>query len=302
MPNTPPVAAFAIEAEPLGPAGPVAWFRAITADAGGRTALAFLVFLAIVALFAPLLAPYDPIELQGPIVYKSQPPSLRFWFGTDQVSRDVLSRMMYGATISLGIAVLAATLSAVVGLAWGATAGFFGGWIDAALMRTVDTFLAIPRVLLVLTVVALWTRPSVAGLIVVLGLTGWFGVSRLARAEALVVRSRDFVSAARALGVSRRAILVRHVIPHALGPVLVAATVAIGNVIVLEAGLSFFNVGVRDPTASWGTIIRDGRESLALTWWMTVFPGLALIGTSLAVNSVASRLRSAINPRQLPGR
>jgi peptide/nickel transport system permease protein len=170
------------------------------------------------------------------------------------------------------------------------------------MMRLVDTMLAIPRVLLILTIIALWSFPSVSGLIAVLGLTGWFGVSRLARAEALVVRGRDFVSAALALGVPRRDVLVRHVLPHSLGPVLVAATVAVGNVIVLEAGLSYFGVGVPDPAASWGNIIRDGRDSLASTWWLTVFPGLALVGTSLAVNAVANRLRSAINPRQLPGR
>lgn len=302
MPETPSAAAFAIEVAPTAVAGPVRWFRAITADRGGRVAVAFLGILALLALLAPLISPYDPTAQLGLIELKSRPPSLQHWFGTDQVSRDVLSRMLHGARVSLRIAVLAAGLSAVLGLVWGATAGFAGGWTDAVMMRLVDTMLAIPRVLLILTIIALWSFPSVSGLIAVLGLTGWFGVSRLARAEALVVRGRDFVSAALALGVPRRDVLVRHVLPHSLGPVLVAATVAVGNVIVLEAGLSYFGVGVPDPAASWGNIIRDGRDSLASTWWLTLFPGLALVGTSLAVNAVANRLRSAINPRQLPGR
>ena len=301
MAETPSAAAFAIEGTPTTVAGPVRWVRVVTADRGGRIALAFLVLLALAALLAPLIAPYDPARPLGLIELKARPPSLQHWFGTDLVSRDVLSRMLYGAQVSLRIAVLAAGLSAALGLAWGTTAGFLGGWVDTVLMRTVDAFLAVPRVLLVLVTIALWSAPSVGGLIAVLGLTGWFGVSRLARAEALVVRRRDFVSAARALGVPPRAILVRHVVPHALGPVLVAATVAVGHVIVLEAGLSFFGVGVPDRVASWGNIIRDGRETLA-TWWLTLFPGLALVGTALAVNAIADRLRTAINPRQLPGR
>jgi peptide/nickel transport system permease protein len=188
-----------------------------------------------------------------------------------------------------------------MGLAWGAIAGFSGGLVDTVMMRLVDAMLSVPRVLLVLTVITLWP-PGVFSLVLVLGFTGWFGVSRLARAEALVIRQREFLVASRALGVSPLRLLVRHVIPHASGPVLIASTIAVGHAIVLEAGLSFVGVGVQPPTASWGTIIRDGWDTFAQTWWMTLFPGIALIGTSLAVNTIAGLLRTTFDPRQLPRR
>lgn len=305
MADTPAVATLAIappgsDATAHGTAR--GFWRAALADPTGRVAIGFLALLALLAILAPILSPYDPLRLLGPETLKSLPPSREYWFGTDPLSRDAFSRLLYGTRISLRIALLAATLSGVVGLLWGATAGFFGGVLDQALMRTVDTLLAVPRVLLVLTVLSLWPEITSGGLVIVLGLTGWFGTSRLARAEALGIRSRDFVVAARALGVPRLAILARHVLPHAIGPVLVSTTVGVGHVLVLEAGLGFLGLGVRPPTPTWGSIIADGRETLQVTWWLTVFPGIALIGTSLAVNALANRLRMAINPRQLPGR
>jgi peptide/nickel transport system permease protein len=300
------VAALAVEpavATPLAPRPPAPrLWRAVTADAGGRLALIVLAGLALAALMAPWLAPYDPAAQLGIVELKFQPPSSAHWLGTDSVSRDVLSRMLYGAQVSLRIAVLAAALSAVLGWLWGAAAGYAGGMVDAVLMRTVDALLSIPRVLLLLTVIALWGRTTPLGLVLMIGGTGWFGVSRLARAEALSVRSREFVTAAQALGTRHLRILVRHVLPHALGPVLVAATVAVGQVIVLEAALSYFGYGIPEPDASWGRIIYDGRDQVVQAWWLTVFPGAALILTSLAVNTVADRLRVALNPRQLHGR
>lgn len=309
MPDTPAVAALAIE----GPAGRpgtaplattrVGWVeiaRAVSSDAGGKVAIVGLVVLALIAIAAPLLAPHDPIAIGDAVNNKFAPPSPEFPLGTDSYSRDVLSRMIHGARLSLLIAFLAASLSAVVGLWWGAVAGFVGGAIDGLMMRTVDALLSVPRVLLVLTVIALWGRPTVTGLVLVLGLSGWFGVSRLARSEALGARGREYVAASRALGASPLAILVRHIIPQALGPVLVATTVAVGNVIVIEAGLTFLGHGIPEPAPSWGNIIYDGRATIDRTWWLTLFPGLAVILTSLAVNSIANRLRLAFNPRQLP--
>lgn len=307
MRNTPSVAALTVENPAPVPRSllvdgtPRLW-RAVTSDAGGRMAIGVLALLIVLALLAPWIAPYDPAAQLGIVELKFRPPSAQHWLGTDSVSRDVLSRMLYGAQVSLRVAVLAAAMSAVLGLLWGAAAGYAGGILDTVLMRTVDTLLSIPRVLLLLTIIALWGRVTPAGLILIIGATGWFGVSRLARAEALTVRTRDFVSAARALGTRHRTILVRHVLPHALGPVLVAATVAVGQVIVLEAALSYFGYGIPEPAASWGRIIYDGRDQILQAWWLTVFPGAALIITSLAVNAVADRLRAALNPRQLHGR
>lgn len=306
MADTPAVANLAIEppsttmAETVGTARD--YWRALGGDTGGKVAIAFLALLALIALLVPVLAAYDPSTHIDPEQLKLKPPSWAHPMGTDVYSRDVLTRMMYGTRISLRIALLAATLSGVVGLLWGATAGYLGGTVDALLMRSVDMCLAIPRVLLVLTVIALWGSFSPDGLVFVLGLTGWFGVSRLSRAQALGIRNLEFVSAARALGVSRFRVLVRHVVPHAMGPVLVATTIGVGHVLVLEAALSYLGIGVRIPTPTWGNIIAEGQPTWQYTWWLTLFPGMALIGTSLAVNAIANRLRVVIHPRQLPGR
>lgn len=268
-------------------------------ERGGRWALIVLLLLVTMAVAAPWLAPFDP-ALPLDLGAGAAAPSTSHWFGTDLTSRDVLSRMLYGSRISLAVASLAALLASVLGLLYGGVAGFAGGRADGLMMRLVDALLAIPRILLLLTVLALWGSVDVPALVLLIGLTGWFSVARLARAEASALRDRDFVLAARALGATPGRVFVRYILPHATGPVLVAATIAVGQVIVLEAGLSYLGYGVPQPTPTWGNIIRDGRETIASTWWLTVFPGLALVGTALAVNTVADRLRAVLNPRQLP--
>lgn len=303
--DTPAVASFAIPPEPTPPpatdrVGVARLAIALWADTRGRAALIAVAVLAILGLLAPWLAPYGPIEQIDLLRLKSKPPSFAHPFGTDPLSRDVLSRMMYGARISLAVAFLSALLSSVLGLVYGTIAGYIGGAVDSMLMRLVDALLAIPRVLLLITVIALWGHVTASSLVIVLGLTGWFGVSRLARGEALAIKSRDFVVAARALGAGHLRILVRHVIPHAIGPVLVAATIAVSNAIVLEAGLSYLGYGVPTPAPSWGNIIQEGQDTLATTWWLSILPGIALIVSALAVNTLADRLRAALNPRQLP--
>lgn len=275
--------------------------RRLRRDPGATVALLFLAALALIAAFAPLLAPYDPTQQFDIVASRLQPPSLKHWFGTDAVARDVLSRVIYGARISLGISVLAVMVAMLLGTAWGAVAGFAGGMVDGFLMRVVDACLAIPRILLLLAVVALWGGLSVPALVLLLGLTGWFHASRLVRAEVLAARERDFVAAARSLGASPARILVRHVIPHAIPPVTVAAALAVGQLVVVEAGLAFLGFGVPAPHPSWGNIIRDGYQSFSTAWWLAVFPGFALAATVVAVNVVADRLREALNPRQLPG-
>lgn len=305
MADTPAVASFAIpnagDVRGAPSATPVARaVRALWSDGGGRTALGFAAVLVAAAVLAPLVTPFDPARPLDPVALRAIAPSSTHWFGTDLLSRDVFSRVVHGARISLAVAALAALLASGVGLLYGGIAGFAGGRVDAAMMRIVDALLAIPRVLLLLTVLALWGTVTTRALIVLLGLTGWFAVARLARGEAAALRVRDFVVAARALGASPARLFVRHVLPHLAGPVLVATTIAMGHVVVLEAGLSYLGFGIAQPTPTWGNIIHDGRETIATTWWLTLFPGLALVGTALATNTIADRLRAALNPRQLP--
>lgn len=267
----------------------------------GRARAATVVLLAIVgaALLAPVLAPHDPTAQLDIIRLNSQPPSWSHPLGTDPFSRDVLSRLLWGARISLTIAFVAVSLSMTLGILVGAVAGYAGGAVDAVLMRLVDTALSIPRLLLLIAVVALWHDISIAALTLLLAGTGWFAVSRLTRAETLVVRERDFVVAARMLGASPWRILSRHVLPNVAAPGLVAATLGIANVILLEAGLSYLGIGVRAPAASWGGIIQDGAERVGDLWWLTLFPGLAILTTVFACNALGDALRDALDPRQL---
>jgi peptide/nickel transport system permease protein len=269
-------------------------------DARSRVALVVLALVVLAALFAPLLTPYDPAAQLDIVRLRSLAPSLAHPFGTDPYSRDVLSRVLFGARVSLSIAFAAVALSISFGILVGVIAGYLGGMVDALLMRLVDAALAIPRLLLIIAVVALWGSVSVATLTVLIAGVGWFAVSRLVRAETLAVRDRDYVVAARALGTPPWRVVMRHVLPNVVGPGLVAATLAVGNVILLEAGLSYLGIGVRPPTASWGSIIQDGAERVSDLWWLTVFPGFAIVITVFACNALGDALRDALDPRQLP--
>lgn len=268
-------------------------------DPAASVAAIVLLLIGLAALLAPWLAPYDPARLID-VVAGAQPPSAAHWLGTDHFNRDLLSRLLYGARVSLGISVLAVAVAVVVGTAWGAIAGYAGGWADRILMHVVDAGLAIPRILLLLGIVALWGTLSITAIVLLLGLTGWFGASRLVRAEVRATRERDFTTAARATGASPARVLVRHVLPHALTPMLIAATLGVGQVVIVEAGLSFLGYGVAPPTATWGGLIRDGRDLLGSAWWMSVFPGALLAVTVLAINVLGDRLRTALGARQLP--
>ena len=261
--------------------------------------LALIALLCLIALLAPLLAPYSPIAQLDIIGLKNRPPSLAHPFGTDQYSRDLLSRVLFGARISLSVALLAVLLSATVGTAYGLIAGYVGGRVDAIMMRLLDACLAIPRVLLLVAVLALWSPVPLGALIAIIGLTGWFEVSRLVRAEVLSVMRREYLLAARALGTPGFRIVWRHVLPNVLNPIIVAATLGVGNVIMLEAGLSYLGIGARIPTASWGSIFFDGSDAFQATWWIVLFPGLAIIITVLAFNVFGSALRDALDPHQL---
>ncbi|MEP6732339.1 MAG: ABC transporter permease [bacterium] len=258
----------------------------------------FAIILAI-AIFARVLAPYDPRAQLDIIHLQSQAPSLAHPLGTDTFSRDVLSRMIYGAQVSLTIALAAAALAMTFGTLLGAVAGYVGGVIDTVLMRFVDAAYSVPTLLLLIVVIALWQEVGVVPLTLLIAGVGWFPVSRLVRAETLAVRDADFVVAARALGTPPWRILVKHVLPNVVGPAIVSSTLAIGNIILLEAGLSYLGIGVRPPTASWGNIIQDGAERVSDLWWLTLFPGLAILVTVFACNALGDALRDALDPRQL---
>ncbi len=263
-----------------------------------KIAAAALLLFVLGAIAAPALAPYDPRATPQSETQKNLPPSAAHPFGTDHFSRDVLSRVIYGARISLGVAATSVLLALTLGTAVGALAGFAGGWTDVVVMRFVDAMLAVPRVLLLLVLVASTGPLPVGGITLLLGFTGWMGMSRLVRGEVRTLRERDYVLASRAVGTPGWRILMMHILPGVLPQLLVAGTLALATVIPLEAGLSFLGFGVQPPTASWGNIISDAAERPGDSWWVVLFPGLAIVCTVLAVNTIGERLRERIDPRE----
>jgi peptide/nickel transport system permease protein len=261
----------------------------------GRVGALILLIVAVTAIVGPWVLP-DPLS-QPDILAGSMPPGLGHPFGTDQLNRDILSRVVTGARVSLGVALLAVALSMTLGAAVGLVAGYLGGVVDAALMRLVDGALAIPRLFILLLVLAVWERVPVLALILLIGATGWFATSRIVRAEVLRLREEAYVRAAEALGARRRRIIFRHLLPNVIGPLLVTATLAVGDVILLEAGLSFLGLGIQPPLPSWGGMILDSKEVLVSAPWAGIFPGLAIVITVLSANLFGDALRDAVDPR-----
>jgi len=255
----------------------------------------------LLALLAPFLAPFDPAfqpaYQAGQTELIMAPPSALHILGTDQLSRDILSRILYGARISLSIGFLAVGVSVTVGTVVGAVAGYLGGWVDTVLMRLVDLIMAFPRLVLLIALVAVFDS-SIFLIIMALALTQWPSTTRVVRGEILALREREFAEAAVALGLSRARIIFRHLLPNAFGPIIVVATLGIGNTVILEAGLSFLGLGVKPPTPSWGIMVADGRSYLSDAWWIGTFPGLAIVVVVLAFNLVGDGLRDALDPRQ----
>lgn len=269
---------------------------AVWRRAPGRAGLIALALVVTAAVAAPAFLP-SPIE-QPDIEHASQPPSAAHPLGTDQLSRDVLSRVANGGRVSLAVAAIAVTLSITIGALVGLGAGYWGGATDAVAMRIVDAALAIPRLFLLLLLLAMWEAIPPAAFVLVVGVTGWFGTSRLVRAEVLRLRESDYVAAAHGLGARAGRVMFRHLLPNALGPLLVAATLGVGEVILLEAGLSFLGLGLRPPQPSWGGMIFEGRATLVTAPWATVFPALAITVTVLAVNLIGDALRDALDPHR----
>jgi peptide/nickel transport system permease protein len=258
----------------------------------GGSIIILITFL--IAGSASLIAPRDPGKTE--VSLKLKPPSLDHYLGTDQLGRDVFSRMLYGSRISLSVGFIAVAISILIGILVGAMAGYYGGWVDSLLMRFVDIMICFPSFFLILTVVAL-LGPSLFKVMVVIGITSWMGTSRFVRAEFLSLRERDFVQAAKALGVRDPRIIFRHILPNALAPVFVTATLDVASAILVEAGLSFLGFGVQPPAPSWGNILTEGRTYIFDAWWLTVFPGLAILITVLSFNLAGEGLRDALDPR-----
>lgn len=272
--------------------------RALLRHRTGMLGLYGILVLTALVVFAPLLAPFDPLKVDaGPAL---APPGLPHVLGTDEFGRDVWSRLLYGGRISLSIGFVAVGISATVGTLVGAVAAFVGGLFDRVAMFFVDALLSLPKLVLLLTIVGLFRTTGTGGLfviVVVLGLTSWMGISRLVRSEVLSLREREFVQAARALGLSSPRILLRHLVPNAMGPVIVYCSLAIGSTMLAEASLSFLGLGVPPPIATWGVMINDGRERIRDAMWVSLFPGLSIVWGVLCFNLLGDGLRDALDPK-----
>ena len=252
------------------------------------------------AIFAPLLAPYDPDDID--VLSRFAPPawmmggSSAHLLGSDELGRDVLSRLLWGARISMLVAVVCVLSDALIGTAIGMAAGFLGGWADSALMRMADLMLALPYLLIALVVVSV-LGPSLLNVVVIIVTLRWAGLSRIVRGETLALKQRDFIALARVAGVRPMAIIVRHILPNVMNSVVVVSTLGVGTVILFESALSFLGVGVPPPTATWGSMVADGRGYIGSAWWVSLFPGLAITAVCLGANLFGDWLREALDPR-----
>jgi peptide/nickel transport system permease protein len=260
--------------------------------------LIVIVALFVLSLIADFITPYDPSAIDAFHVLLA--PSSAHPFGTDELGRDVLTRVIFGARVSLKVGFVAVGIAVAIGTVVGLFAGFYGGWIDSLLMRVVDIMLCFPTFFLILAVIAM-LEPSIWYIMVIIGLTGWMGVARLVRAEVLSLKSRDFVLAARVLGASDLRIIFRHILPNALSPVLVSATLGVAGAILTESALSFLGIGVQPPTPSWGNILTSGKDFIEFAWWLSLFPGVAILVTVLSYNLVGEGIRDALDPRRQGG-
>ncbi|WP_308620097.1 ABC transporter permease [uncultured Desulfovibrio sp.] len=256
--------------------------------------LGIVLLMSLAALGAPWLAPYPP-EAEH-LDHLLEPPSAQFWLGTDRLGRDILSRLLYGGRVSLWVGFVAVGISVSIGTTLGLVSGYFRSWVDETVMRLVDIMLCFPSFFLILAVIA-FLEPSLTNIMIVIGLTSWMGVCRLVRAETLSLREREFVAAARLAGTSTPRILLRHILPNALAPVLITATLGIAGAILVESSLSFLGLGVQPPTPSWGNMLMEGKATIETAPWLSVYPGLAILLTVLGYNLVGESLRDLLDPR-----
>jgi peptide/nickel transport system permease protein len=274
------------------------WTR-LKRDRAAVAGLAIVLLLAAAAILAPAIARHDPISSMN-LKDILSPPSVDHPLGTDQLGRDVLSRMLYGTRISLAVGFLSAGIATFIGIMLGGIAGFYGGAADSLIMRLVDIMLCFPTFFLILAVIA-FLEPSIINVMVVIGLTSWMGVTRLVRAEFLTLRERDFVTSARAQGIGSASIIFRHILPNAVAPALVSMTLGIAGAILTESALSFLGLGVQPPTPSWGNMLTAGKDNIEIAWWLSVFPGMAILITVLGYNFLGEGIRDAFDPRLKAG-
>ena len=259
-----------------------------------------MLLIALIAVLAPVIAPHDPLAMPDPVRLRAVPPSSAHWLGTDAFSRDVLSRLLFGARVSLVVGIASALLAVMIGGAVGLLAGLGSASVDGALMRGVDVALALPRIFILMAALALWEGAPLGALIGLIAITGWFGASRMVRAHVRALVAEPWATATLALGGGRRR-LARHLLPHVAATIIVSATLDIGNIILLEAGLSFLGLGIGPPTPTWGNMILEGRDLIFTAPWVAIAPGLALMITVIAFNLLGDGLRDALDPRGIGG-
>ncbi len=273
----------------------IAW-KQIRRDPGALIATSVIVLLILAAIFAPQLSPWDPTRPDRAVGFRTTPPSAEHWLGTDRAGRDVLSRLIYGARVSLAVGFGSQLLSLIFGVVFGLVAGYFGGLIDTFVSRLIEVLQAFPSLLL-LIVLSVTIGPGLVTAYIALGIVGWSGVARLVRGETLKLRNAEYVEGARALGSGNARLLFHHVFPAVTPSLIVIYSIGVGGAIIGEATLSFLGLGVQPPTPSWGQMIADGQSYLTTAWWISVFPGLAIAIVVLAFNFLGDILRDALDPR-----
>jgi peptide/nickel transport system permease protein len=269
-------------------------FKKALANPLSKAGFVIIIGIFLLAILAPIIAPYDPGDINVKAILLA--PSFEHWMGTDGLGRDVLTRMLYGGRISLLVGLVAVGISTIIGIILGAIAGYYRGWVDTLIMRLVDVMLSIPSFFLILAVIAFLT-PSIINVMIVIGLTSWMGVTRLVRAEFLSLQGREFVQASRTLGAKDARLIFTHLLPNSLTPIIVSSVLGVAGAVLMESGLSFLGLGVQAPQASWGNILTDGKDYIQFAWWLSLFPGLAILITVLGYNLLGEGLRDALDPR-----
>jgi len=257
--------------------------------------LSIVVFFIIVAVFAPLISPFDPTAIHFNKIFAA--PSSTHFFGTDELGRDVFSRVVYGTRISLFVGFVAVGISVAIGTILGLVSGYFGGWVDTIIMRFVDIMLSFPAFFLILAVIA-FLDPNILNVMIIIGLTSWMGVTRLVRAETLSVKTRDYIIAVKLQGLSTRKILFKHIFPNVFTPIFITASLGVAGAILTESALSFLGLGVQPPTPSWGNILTAGKDNIMFAWWLSFFPGMAIFFTVLGYNLMGEGLRDILDPKE----